>query len=198
MKIRKIIDICKRSKNLFLFESENVQWISDGLAIYPLLNLPHFDEDSICEVYDINDKQAEKIKFRHEDALPGNLDFSDWTPEENNVAPCSLRLVNAGEEIIPYLTSQGALFIYQRYLAPLSDIEGDMLELYERQTKNGQIYFAVKSGTVLLALILPADVLNDQFVDRLKHLSAMCEVSNHNRIPADERREDNEMEGEDG
>lgn len=66
MKIRKIIDICKKNGNIIIFESGKEQWISDGAAVFPMFNLPQFDEDSLCRTYDITDKQAAKIHFRHE------------------------------------------------------------------------------------------------------------------------------------
>ena len=69
MKIRKIIDICKRSGHIFLFDTEREQWISDGCAVFPMFNLPRFDENSLYKTYDITDKQANKIIFRHEAEL---------------------------------------------------------------------------------------------------------------------------------
>lgn len=57
MKIKKIIDICKKNGNIIIFEGGKEQWISDGAAVFPMFNLPQFDEDSLCKTYDITDKQ---------------------------------------------------------------------------------------------------------------------------------------------
>ena len=47
MKIKKIIDLCKKRGIFRLYAGESVQWISDGCALYPLYNLPEFDEETL-------------------------------------------------------------------------------------------------------------------------------------------------------
>lgn len=96
-------------------------------------------------------------------------------------------LSDAGRGIIPYMTSQGVAFIDAKYLQPLSDIEDSMLNLYERHTKSGQIYFAAKSGFMLVGIILPVDAINDQFVERLKQLTQQCEIALFNKKSAAKR-----------
>lgn len=187
MKIRKIIDICKKNGNIIIFESGKEQWISDGAAVFPMFNLPQFDEDSLCRTYDITDKQAAKIHFRHEYTMPAAYDFKDCTEDENVVMRGPMCLSDAGRGIIPYMTSQGVAFIDAKYLQPLSDIEDSMLNLYERHTKSGQIYFAAKSGFMLVGIILPVDAINDQFVERLKQLTQQCEIALFNKKSAAKR-----------
>lgn len=181
MKIRKIIDICKKRGNITIFESGKEQWISDGAAIFPMFNLPQFDQDSLCKTYDITDKQAAKIHFRHEYSMPAAYDFEDCTDDENIVMRGPMCLSDAGSGIIPYMTSQGVAFIDAKYLLPLSDMEESMLNLYERHTESGQIYFAAKSGLMLVGIILPVDVINEQFVERLKQLTQQCEITLFNK-----------------
>lgn len=187
MKIRKIIDICKKNGNIIIFESRKEQWISDGAAVFPMFNLPQFDEDSLCRTYDITDKQAAKIHFRHEHTMPTAYDFKDCTEDEDVVTRGPMCLSDAGRGIIPYMTSQGVAFIDAKYLQPLSDIEDSMLNLYERYTKSGQIYFAAKSGFMLVGIILPVDAINDQFVERLKKLTQQCEIALFNKKSAAKR-----------
>ncbi len=186
MKIRKIIDICKKGSQIMLFETDSEQWISDGGAVYPMYNLPKFDEASLCRTYDITDKQAEKIHFAIKKGLPSAYDFSDFAEGENIVQRGSMSLSYAGSGIIPYLTSQGVAFIDAKYLQPLSDIQDGMLELYERQTAAGQIYFAAKRGLMLSAIILPLDVVDENFVKSLKKLTQQCEVALFNKHSDDE------------
>lgn len=187
MKIRKIIDICKKKGSVIIFESGKEQWISDGAAVFPMFDLPKFDEDSLCRTYDITDKQATKIHFRHEYTMPEAYDFEDFSEGENVVMRGPMCLLDTNRSIIPYMTSQGVAFIDAKYLQPLSDIEDVMLNLYERQTKSGQIYFAAKSGFMLVGIILPIDVVNDQFVDRLKQLTQQCEIALFNKKSAEKR-----------
>lgn len=58
MEIKKIINFCKKRGVLYLFDGDGCQWISDGIAVYPLFNLPIFDEESILKAYDISGKKA--------------------------------------------------------------------------------------------------------------------------------------------
>lgn len=195
MKTRKIIDICKRSGHIFLFDTEREQWISDGCAVFPMFNLPRFDENSLYKTYDITDKQANKIIFRHEAELPSSYNFNDVAPGENIVERGPVCITDAGRSLIPYATSQGVVFIDAKYLQPLADIENDMLELYERKSKNGQIYFAAKTGFMLVGIILPVDVINVAFVSRLKTLAVQCDIALFNMRSAE--REKAKVESED-
>lgn len=59
------------------------QWISDGVACYPLDGLPYLDEESICAIFDIDAKKRDKLVLSHKGALPEGMDFTDvhqgWT-----------------------------------------------------------------------------------------------------------------------
>lgn len=185
MKIRKIIDICKRSGYILLFEGGSEQWISDGAAVYPMYGIPKFEQSTLYATYDITGKQAGKIIFRHERNFPILYDFSDVIAGENIVQSGQLCITDAGRTLIPYATSQGVMFIDAKYLRPLEDIEGDMLEMYERHDANGQIYFAAKTGFMLVAIIMPVDVINPAFVGRLKELADQCDVALYNKRSAE-------------
>lgn len=181
MIIKKIIDICKKHTVVYLYDTPKEQWISDGYAIYPLFGLPKFDECTLCQTYDITDKQRDKIHFKHETKLPPYLSFEDV---EDNETPCNegpMYLSSAGRGIVPYMTSQGIVFIDASYLAPLADTKEAMLQVYERYTAAGQMYFAVKSGFMLLALIMPYDCINEQFVNNLEVLYKQCSIALFNK-----------------
>lgn len=180
MKIKKIIDLCKRSKRLFLYDGGAEQWISDGCAMYPLFDLPQMDELTICRAYDIDDKQREKISFKYETSLPEFFDFSDDVDGEPSERG-ALSLFDGGRRIVPYTTSQGVVFIDERYLEPFYDGDTSLLELYERNRADGSIYFAVKKGFTLVGLVLPVDVINDQFVERLEKLFTNCKIALFNQ-----------------
>ena len=181
MKIKKLIDICKKTGNIFLYNTGDTRWISDGHAIFDISDLPPFDEVTLCLTYDINEKQANKINFRHETTLPGAINFSDICDNEFIAERGPMWLSHAGTGIIPFKTSQGVVFIESKYLIPLSDISESQLTFYERMTKTGEIYFAVKFGLILVAIITPIDVINKEFVDKLKDLTAQCEVAWFNK-----------------
>ncbi len=193
LKIKKLIDICKKTGNIFLYDTGNSRWISDGHAIYDITELPAFDEFTLCKTYDINDKQASKINFRNETMLPQEICFTDICENETIAERGPMWLSHAGTGIIPFKTSQGVVFVESKYLQPLSDVSESLLTLYERTTKNGNIYFAVKSGMLLLAVITPFDVVNEEFVERLKELTQQCEVALFNKKSGDKANVEGQM-----
>ena len=71
-----------------------------------------------------------------------------------------------------------------RYLSPVADVL-DVLELYERRTAEGTPYIVAKAGFLLQAVIMPYDVINQQFVESLQDLTRECEFS----LSEKERRE---------
>ena len=73
-------------------------------------------------------------------------------------------------------TRRGLVFIESRYLSPVSDVL-DVLELYERITTGGTPYIVAKAGLLLQAVIMPFDVINQQFVEGLRRLTEQCAVS---------------------
>lgn len=52
-----------------------------------------------------------------------------------------------------------------------------VLELYERITPRGTPYIVAKAGFLLQAVIMPYDVISQQFVDNLKRLTEQCVLS---------------------
>lgn len=177
MKFKKIIALCKKNKQIRLFEGEGGQWISDGCAMYPLFNMPKFDEENICRACDITEKQAEKMMIQYNDYLPSQFDYSDTTPNET---PCVREDAIFGN-IIPITTSHGMEFINGNYLLPFEDADDDMLYIFERTQENGQTYFVVKQGFALVGIILPYDCINENFVKRLKRIYEQCEITLFNK-----------------
>lgn len=180
MKIKKIINFCKKSGYLHLFEGEGEQWISDGYALFPLLNMPLFDEESILKAYDIPENTAEKMHIKHDYNLPQMYNYAHSTANE---IMCEI-----GDELFgkatAITTSHGMMFINSKYLTPFADTADDMLYIFERMTDDGQIYFAVKIGFSLVALVLPYDCVNENFVDRLKKYYEQCKIALDNKKEA--------------
>ena len=174
MKIKKIVDLCKANGKLILYKTDKGQWISDGGAAYPLLNLPDFDCESFCRTYDINDKTAEKMVFKTRYEFPTRISFEDWLDEERISTRGKISVFASGVKMIPYVTSAGIAFVDSKYLNPLMDIKDDMLELYERYTEDGNLYFAAKAGLVLVGVIMPINTINKQFVQTIQELSKGC------------------------
>lgn len=176
MKIKKLIDICKKTGNIFLYDTGKTRWISDGRAIYSISDLPSFDEFTLCKTYDISDKQASKINFRYATSLPSLLCFDDFCDTESISERGPMWLSHAGTGIIPFKTTRDVMFVESKYFMPLSDVDDAMISVYERVTQKGEVYFAVKIGLLLIAVITPVDVITDEFVSRLRDLTKQCEI----------------------
>ena len=52
MKFNKVLALCKAIKGFYLYydEDNDVQWLGDGNAIYPLYNHPIYTQDSLLNV----------------------------------------------------------------------------------------------------------------------------------------------------
>lgn len=177
MKIKKMIAICKQNKTITLYNSRDGQWISDGYAMFPMYDLPTFDANSICRTYDITEKQQNKIAFRIEAALPTVLNFEDNIDDEQMLTSGDLVLIDGGRKLIPYITERGIAFLDGKYMEVVSDYEDSGISVYARTAPDGSLYFAVKSGFVVIGMITPVRVINDEFVKRIKNLSKMCEIA---------------------
>ena len=183
MKLKKIIDLCKKAGAFYLFEDEvnECQWLSDGFGCYPLYGVPRLDDEILCKLFVISEKAREKLVFRHEPNLPKNLCFADSTREEVRCEEYPMLLGEGKDGVLPYKTSQGVRFIARKHLAPFDGDSGGMLEIYERTTAGGHVYFAVKVGLLLVGIVEPYDVINESFVESLGSLFAMCEVALQNK-----------------
>lgn len=177
MEIKKIINFCKKSGNLGIYENEGKQWITDGYALYPLFNLPLFDEETICAAYDISAKKAGKMRITFNIKLPAIFDYRDDVEGETECkrgAP----LFNG---LVPITTTHGIEFIESKYLSPFTDADDNMIFIYERTTANGTTYFAVKDGLMLVGILMPYDCINEDFVKNIKTLYEQCEITLYNK-----------------
>ena len=178
MKIKSIATICKRDKRIVLFnkyseDGETVaQYISDGSAVYPICGLPELDEESILTIFDVPEKQREDWFVRVRD-VPEGINFEDTDANEKMIERDNLSIIFSGHTLKPLETRRGLVFIQSCYLSPVSDVL-DVLELYERFTPNGTPYIVAKAGFLLQAVIMPYDVINAGFVERLQRLARDC------------------------
>lgn len=72
MKIKSIAAICKKNKQVVLFNRYSdsgtlSQYIGDGNAVYPISCLPELDEESILTIFDVPEKQREDWLVRYRD-----------------------------------------------------------------------------------------------------------------------------------
>lgn len=109
---------------------------------------------------------------------------ADAEETERHVEREGISIIYSGRTLKPIRTTRGLVFIESRYLSPVADVL-DVLELYERRTAEGAPYIVAKAGFLLQAVIMPYDVINQQFVESLQDLTRECEFS----LSEKERRE---------
>ena len=149
MKLKKVISLCNQQKTFRLFDKisgngEIVQWMGDGFAAYPLNGLPILDEETLCAVFDISEKQLKNTSVRRL-TMPDALNVGDTDPDERVLKDDDFSITYGGTQVKPLKTRNGIIFIQQKYLAPLEDVL-DVVQLYERVTPDGQTYVAAKAG----------------------------------------------------
>ncbi len=181
MKIKNIAAICKKNKSVVLFERYNdegevvLQYIGDGAAVYPVIGLPVLDKESVLTIFDVPEKQREDWLVRSM-GVPDGISLDDVDGTEKPVEREAISIVYSGKTLKPLRTRRGLVFIESRYLSPVSDVL-DVLELYERIAPSGTPYIVAKAGFLLQAVIMPFDVINQQFVEKLQELTRECALS---------------------
>lgn len=177
MKLKKVVSICNKSKVFRLFDKvgesgEIEQWLGDGSAIYRLNGLPILDEDSLCAVFDISEKQL-KTTLVWQSAMPGEINAGDTDPAERQIKDDDFFIIYGGTEMQPLKTRNGIIFIQRKYLSPLEDV-AEMVRLYERSTPEGQTYIVAKVGLLIAALIFPYNAVKEKFVNLLEEITREC------------------------
>lgn len=167
MKIKSIAAICKKNKNIAIFERYSddgdilTQYIGDGSAVYPVIGLPPLDAESLLTIFDVPEKDRDNY-FVKTLGIPAGISFEDTDATERQVEREGISIIYSGRTLKPIHTTRGLVFIESRYLAPVADVL-DVLELYERRTTDGAPYIVAKAGFLLQAVIMPYDVINQQF-----------------------------------
>ena len=83
----------------------------------------------------------------------------------------------APDGLIPFHTSEGLVFIQQKYLQPFG--KDKQLFFFERGG-----YIAVKEGITIRAVIAPYQIINREYIDGLKDYLLKCEITAHNILSA--------------
>lgn len=163
MKIKSIAAICKKNKNIAIFERYSddgdilTQYIGDGSAVYPVVGLPQLDKESLLTIFDVPEKDRDNY-FVKTLGVPAGISFEDTDETERHVEREGISIIYSGRTLKPIRTTRGLVFIESRYLSPVADVL-DVLELYERRTAEGAPYIVAKAGFLLQAVIMPYDVI---------------------------------------
>lgn len=176
MKIKAIEAICKQHKHITLYNTERGQWIGVGSAAYPLNSLPQLTEENLLSMFDIPEDKRSKYYVDKKSELPSAYDFSDSYDGESLLDLYPLEICTHGGIVTPVVTSLGVIYINKKQLKPFEDIERGV-DLYERVNDAGQLYIAVKQGFTLCGIILPLNIITEQFTKSLCKLADLTAVS---------------------
>lgn len=187
MKIKTIEALCKARGTICLADAEGVQWISDGMAAYPLYGMPRLDKSNIFTVFDIPEDKRGKYMFDDSGRIADTVNLSDNADGEKQVESGGILIHTGGYILVPIKTSGGIIYINKKHLAPFSDSENGVM-LYERISKSGTVYIAVKTGFFLAGVISPVNVINKDFADELTDMamSAVTDLRRHDETDADD------------
>lgn len=180
MKIKKIVDICRREGVARIYEDEkDTQWLSCGYACYPLYEVPELSEDEFFTIFDFTAKQRNETIFERA-AFPSSLSTWDSYPGEMRCEKLSPNIPFGPKLLIPFSTVGGIKFLDSEYLAPFAG-ETNEIEVYERISEKGEPYFAVKIGMCLRAIIMPFNAVNKSFVDNIAKIYSLCKDALYNK-----------------
>lgn len=90
MKIKSIAAICKKNKNIAIFERYSddgdilTQYIGDGSAVYPVVGLPQLDKESLLTIFDVPEKDRDNY-FVKTMGVPAGISFEDTDETERHV-----------------------------------------------------------------------------------------------------------------
>ncbi len=180
MKLKKIEKLCKSAGNVALCDEQAVvdeseddvtvapirQWMGDGGALYPLDGVPYLNEEAVYAIFDVNAKQAEKLRVSYNEQLPADLCFDDVCPGEELLEPVKLAMSLGGVALFLLRDREGALLVIKdEYRAPFENWKD--CECFKRVTETGMAYVAVKSGCILRGVIMQYNCINADFVEAL-------------------------------
>lgn len=172
MKIKKLMALCKKSGMIIVYNTEDgTQWLSDGHAIYPVYKDFEFSSWSLCDMYDID---KDKVAKHDITGLPFSISGADRVPDEVECEVLPIQIYRNGDVHLALENNSGVAFINKRFMSSLSDTDSSDILFYERKTDGGSVY-AVKVGMQLAAIILPTEIIDDNFVHDVKMFAYLCE-----------------------
>lgn len=201
MKLKQVGAICKEAGIFMLYDQYGDdgkvtgQWLGTGCAIFKLSGLPLIGEDHIAALFGFTEKQLGKLLVKR-GTLPGSINFDDTDPAEVALDDGEITFAYGKYTARPLVTRQGLEFIDNKFLTPLSD-DTDYLMIYERSTANGQTYFALKIGLMIVGVVMPLNIIEDKFVESVEALAKKARTALEHKKEQDAQRKKGAADEED-
>ena len=176
---KEISKLCKKRKSIYNIKgSDNVNWIGDGSALYPLYKFNDLDKPACLALLDIPDGEEESIGYfdylLHSIHILGDLQQSDRLLPNDG-----LTVVIHGESYKTYVIDNEILFINEKYFKPIKDIiknENNVIRCFLRYDKE-QKFVVVKSGFTVIAIICTSNVLSLKYIETMREYLRICEIT---------------------
>lgn len=175
MRVRKIAAQCKAHGTAVLWDvtdSDGVlrQWISTGAAAYPVDGMPYLSVEHLPTLLSLSNKDEEMMRLDQKEK-PDTIDLRDAVDKESITEPAEFSILHLGRELLPVRVYDETYFIDAELLEPITAEYKDT-ELWQRRTKRGAPYFAVKAGLMCVGIVMPM-TYQQYLVDKLME-TATC------------------------
>ena len=162
MNLKKLAALCKKSGTLRMVSMGSVLFAGTDAALYKLpgtLPVIHKPEE-LMAVLGYSEKEADKLytkSDRYDVLLQNDGPCLDDVWEGEQICDESRFDIVAGESVLHGLECDDATMGF----------------IDNRKMASGAYYYVIKDGMALLAMIMPMQVLNDEFAGRLEEMSNM-------------------------
>lgn len=184
MDLNKVINLCKKAKRFVVFrQNAKTQWLGDDVAAYLITGEPKFTPEYLTASAGLKPQDVENTIFKNSN-FPDALDSSDNTDDEILVGISDITINFEDGEYTPVFTTKGVRFVKTLYFNPFSN---DDYEIFTRETEDGVLYFVVKIGMFVSAIIIAEDNhLDTSDVMQISKIAAEMSVAHSNLNQEDE------------
>ncbi len=185
MKFQKILKLCKQRKRFVVYNGPDCQWIGDGSAIYPAYGAPKLSKEAIMTILDIPEEKWESYYFEEMfNPVWDGMNINDYSQNEEEIKDTDMQFVNGMGTVRAMPTSEGEIFVLEKYLDVVQD--GETINLYLRSSDNNSPYIAIKSGFILMGMVMPTTIVNADFIKKLREITMRCEAAMRNKLAVKE------------
>lgn len=185
MKLDVIYKLCKKSRRfVVLRQNPKTQWIGDDVATYAITNSPKLTPEYLTASASLKPSEVEITMFKNVD-FPDDYDTQDNAEDEQLVIMSDITINFPNGEYTPVFTSEGIRFIKTDYLQPFGK---DEYELFERTTADDRMYFVVKVGMFVNAIIMAQDNYLD--IATTAHIQKIAEKMQYARSIMEQKGEE--------
>lgn len=207
MKISKYVKLVKNTGRCIVADVEGSGiWLGTGHGFYRATNLPSMEgREQVRTVLDVPEKAWEKVHLTEErfESVRNvmGMNLSDYDKNEKRTEKVRVAAAPDGVWEACRRCDDGELIFYREsLLAPIMDeAEDSEYIIYAvRWTESGQRYLAVHDGMDLLAVIMPMNVVSEEYLANLAEFEALCTEQLYRERARAEAEPDTPVPEEDG